>query len=178
MISSLQPFQLWEHFSAAFASKTVVLASTIIGAGNFLVADILTDNKALAITLCTLSTMATAYFTSRPRVIAAQAAREATRHVNMETSNAAIIDRLHYEIERKTMEISLIRLSKHNALNALQAAYWHLDEVRDLCGATITLPTLKKISVKEIFGEEDEQLRKMVEETITRRGYETNKHTP
>jgi hypothetical protein len=147
--------QLWQHdIAPAMANKTVLVVTMLGSVANFITTDLLTDNKPLALAISAASMLGIAYLTTRPRLVAALAAREAARHVNKEHSQASLIENLHYEIERKTAEIGLIRISKHNALNALQAAYWHIDELHEICRYSkpqITPPAFTKMSVKGDF---------------------------
>jgi hypothetical protein len=174
--------QLWQHdIAPALANKTVLVVTMLGSLANFITTDLLTDNKPLAVAISAASMMGIAYLTTRPRLVAAMAAREATRHVNQEHTQAALIENLHYEIERRTSEIGLIRISKHNALNALQAAYWHIDELHEICRYSkpqIKLPEFTKMSVKEIFGEEDEQLKNMIADLMRRRALKDEGQEP
>lgn len=158
----------------AVASKSVLLTSAVLGATNFVVADILTENKGLAIALAALSTVFTAYFTSRPKVIAALAAREANRNRPAENATTALIGRmtqmnldevkgLREEIENKALRLDLLRVSKHNALRSLQAANFYIELVRLIAQeAGLSLPEFNKADVGDIFETEDTAILEMI----------------
>lgn len=166
---------IWhDNIWPAMASKGVLLTSAALGATNFVVADILTENKGLAIALAALSTVFTAYFTSRPKVIAALAAREANRNRPTENATSAFIERmtrmnldevkgLREEIENKTLRMDLLRISKHNALRELQSANFYIDLVRLIAQeAGLSLPEFTKGDVGDIFASEDTALLEMI----------------
>ncbi|MDQ6624094.1 MAG: hypothetical protein M3Y86_11515, partial [Verrucomicrobiota bacterium] len=162
--------------------------SGVIGTLNLVTTGMLTDNAPLALAIAATSTLATAYFTSRHRTITATTAREASHHTLAENSTANLIDRLtsmhreqienkEREIQRITIENALVRVSKHNALGALQAAYWHLFEVNKICNqAGVQLPPFRKIPNHEIFGEEDRQLQEILSEDLD--AFKNDQSTP
>lgn len=187
MTLALESFlQTWhDKVLPALATKTVLLASGVIGGTNFVLADALTDNKGFAIALAVLSTIATtmgtAYFNNRPKVIAAQAAREASRHAIAEASSTAIYERMsnlhrdetklkERENERLQFEIKMITLAKHSAIGALDNAQWHiwLQQQECLKHGHESLP-YARVAIDNIFNEQDDELKKLVREYLGKR---------
>jgi len=118
---------------AATLSKGSVIAALASGTFSMLAADWLTGNWPMALVLSAVSAPAAAYFASRPKVIAALAAREASKRTLTEGETANLIRRmadlhesevqmLRAEIRRREQVENLVRYSKHQAIEALNNA--------------------------------------------------------
>lgn len=156
-------------------SKAVAMATGTVGLFSFFVGELLTQNTVIAAALSALSIPAAAYFAARPKIIAAQAAREAAERSGDIADFKTIIEKMaevheqavavkERQLEEKEIENKLLRISKHNALKALQHAHFHISRVE----SGENPPRFQPILMDEISGQEDRQTQQLVHAAATR----------
>lgn len=161
-------------------SKASLIAAGSVGLFNFIATEFFTGDKIFAAVLSAISIPAAAYFAARPKIIAAQAAREAAeRSGNVQHFESVIKQMMEVhkaelnvkdrQIEVKEMEVKLVRISKHNALGALQHARFHILDLEALLRACNQVPPKYNPDLLgAITGHEDKKALELVESAAAR----------